>query len=98
MLAYPFTGKASGDEKLIEVLYQAGSADLIVKINDLNSDIDQLELTTLLGRKVKIIKYTKGEEKVRLQSVTDFPDGIYVVVARGTNGKILATTKITIAK
>jgi hypothetical protein len=98
LLAYPYSGKASGDDKLIEIQYVSGSPDLFVKINDLTSDIDQLEITTLLGRKIKFFKYTKGEERVRLQGANELPDGIYVVVARGSNGKILATSKITIAK
>jgi hypothetical protein len=97
LLAYPYSGRAS-DDKLIQVRYIPGSPNLILKVNDVNSGIAQFEILTLIGRKIKIIKYQKGDELVTIQDINDFPEGIYIIIAKDVNGKILSSTKINIAK
>jgi hypothetical protein len=96
MLAYPYSGRA--DEKLMEVRYVAGSSQIVLKINDISTPIAQFEILSLIGRKVKVVKHNKGEELVTIQDIYDIPEGIYIIVAKDARGKILSSSKITIAK
>lgn len=96
MLAYPYSGRA--DEKLMEVRYVAGSSQIVLKVNDINAPVTQFEILSLIGRKVKVKTREKGQELVTIEDINDIPDGIYIIVAKDARGKILSSSKITIAK
>jgi hypothetical protein len=89
---------ARAEERLIDVLYTAGSSTLVLKVNDLNSSLHTIEIMSLIGRKVKTIKYSKGEELITIQSTSEMPEGIYIILGKDVSGKIISTIKVTVNK
>lgn len=67
---------------------------LTVKITT-HTNIASFEIRNLVGRKLQEKKYN-GEEELVFTDMSSYYDGIYVVVARDANGKIVETLKFTI--
>jgi hypothetical protein len=80
-------------DKLIQVLYTAGSASVVVKILTVTSGITKIEIANLIGRSVREKKYDNTDDKVSISEINDLPNGIYIVLAKDKNGKILDSSK-----
>lgn len=71
------------------------SNTLTVKVNN-SSTIATFELRTLIGKKLQEKKYNGTESEVVFNDMSQYYSGIYVVVAKDLNGKIVETMKFTI--
>jgi len=56
-----------------------------------------LELRNFIGKKLRTIQ-CEGKKVMEFDDMRQFPEGIYVVLVKGKNGKIESTAKFMISK
>lgn len=71
---------------------------LTVKLNVANSSVVSVELRNLIGRRLQEKKFPLGGEEVVFEEMSNYPSGIYVVLAKDSFGKIVETSKFIINK
>lgn len=71
---------------------------LSVKLNVPNSTISAVELRNLIGKKLQEKPFPKGENEVVLEDMDTYPNGVYVVLAKDSYGKIVEISKFIINK
>lgn len=71
------------------------SNTLTVKVHS-TVPIATFELRSLIGKKLQEKKYNGTEAEVVFTDLSQYYSGIYVVVAKDANGKIVETMKFTI--
>jgi hypothetical protein len=52
----------------------------------------------LIGRKMKEHIYLIGEDVVTFTDLSDFPNGIYIVLIKDKNEKIMESAKLVLSK
>lgn len=80
-------------EKIIQVLYTSNTSFLTIKILQSNSGIVKFEIANLIGRPVKQKLYEGPDERIVINDINDLPNGIYIILAKDKNGKILDSAK-----
>lgn len=63
-----------------------------------NGKIAKVELRNLIGKKLQSHDFEKNTEEVIFQDMDSYPNGIYVVMALDSYGKIIETAKFIINK
>lgn len=71
---------------------------LSVKLNVPNSAISAVELRNLIGKKLQEKAFPVGENEVVLEDMDTYPNGVYVVLAKDSYGKIVEISKFIINK
>jgi len=71
---------------------------LTIKLNNFNSGIARIELRNLIGKKLIDKPFPAGSDEVYFEEMDSYPNGVYVVIAKDGNGKILETSKLIINK
>lgn len=98
-LSFTFSLLAAEDIKLLS-LYPVPlkSSTLSVKINLTGSGITKLELRNLIGKKIEEKEVFPSTEEVYFYGVDTNPDGVYIIIARNANGKVLEISKFILNK
>jgi hypothetical protein len=84
--------------KVFDVIYAPGNATVRVKVIGEPATLDKFFLVNLIGRKLKEKSYTKGQEYVDFNELTEITSGIYIVVAKDKNGKVMGTAKFNFVR
>ena len=63
-----------------------------------NGKIATVELRNLIGKKLQSHEFEKNTEEVIFEDMDSYPNGIYVVIAIDSYGKIIETAKFIINK
>lgn len=90
----------AGDENKIFSLYPVPlkTSKLTVKRNIFNNDFTTVELRNLIGKKLQEKEFPKGAEEVSFEDMDTYPNGVYVVLAKDSYGKIIESAKFIINK
>lgn len=88
---------AGDDNKLFSIFpVPLKSSKLTVKRLINNPDFVKVELRNLIGKKLQEKEFSKGAEEVVLEEMDTYPNGIYVILAVDSYGKIIETAKFII--
>jgi hypothetical protein len=85
-------------EKMFSVFYTQFDGSFSVKILKPNPEIDKIVIMNLIGRKMKEQLYVTGQEIITFTDLTEFPNGIYIVLIKDKNEKILESAKLVLSK
>lgn len=93
----------AGDEQKLFTLFPIPlkSNTLFVERNKDSKDcmkITQVELRNLIGKRLQSIPFSADLMKVSFDNMDEYPNGIYVVLAFDSYGKIIETSKFIINK
>jgi len=88
LLAY-----AGDDNKMFSLYRVKRNTD-----NAENGKIATVELRNLIGKKLQSHEFDKNTEEVIFEDMDSYPNGIYVVIAIDSYGKIIETAKFIINK
>jgi hypothetical protein len=83
-------------EKFIQLLYTPGNSSIIIKIIAPNSQITKIEIANLIGRSVRSKPYNNVDDKITMSDLSDLPNGIYLVLAKDKDGKIVDSSKFVL--
>lgn len=91
----------AGDDNKMFSLYPVPlkTSKLSVKRNTQNTEnskIAKVELRSLIGKKLQSHDFDKNTEEVIFEDMESYPNGIYVVIALDSYGKIIETAKFII--
>jgi hypothetical protein len=88
---------ASEEMKLISLYpVPAKSSKMYVRLNTFGSGIASVELRNLIGRKIQEKKFPAGSDETFFEELDNHPNGVYVVVAKNANGKIIEISKFVL--
>lgn len=93
LLSLPLFSKE--DDKLFSLWPVPLTTDVLTVKISAHTNIATFEIRSVLGKKLQEKKYN-GEEELVFTDMSLYYNGIYVVVARDANGKIVETLKFTI--
>lgn len=98
-LSFTFSVLAADDVKLLS-LYPVPlkTSTLSVKINFSGTGITKIELRNLIGKKIEEKEIFPNTEEVYFYGVDSNPDGVYIIIARNANGKVLEISKFILNK
>jgi hypothetical protein len=82
----------------LSVLYSSGSNSFTVQVTAADDVAERIMVMSLIGRKLKEQQYVRGQDKYTFTDMSDFPSGIYLIVLKDKNGKIIDTAKLVINK
>jgi hypothetical protein len=85
-------------EKIFSVFYTQLDGSFSIKILKPNPDIDKIVIMNLIGRKMKEQLYVAGQDIIKFTDLSDFPNGIYIVLIKDKNEKILESAKLVLSK
>ena len=90
---------AVGEENRLFTLFPVPltSNTLTVSATSIYTNIGTIELRNLVGKKLQE-KTMVGGKNVVFQDMDVYPNGLYVIIAKDVNGKILETSKFIINK
>jgi hypothetical protein len=71
---------------------------LSVKLNTASANITSIELRNLVGRKLNEKFFAKGSDELMFDDMDSYPNGVYVVIAKDSYGKIVEIAKFIINK
>jgi CRISPR/Cas system CMR-associated protein Cmr3 (group 5 of RAMP superfamily) len=74
------------------------SSVLKVDILQPTLSIASIELRNLIGRELQNKKRMGGTDFIEFQDMDTYPNGLYVIIAKDAQGKIIETTKFIINK
>ena len=99
LLYIPAIAGSGDDNKMISLFpVPLKGSRLTVKLNVSNSLISAVELRNLIGKKLQEKAFSKGENEVVLEDMDTYPNGVYVVLAKDSYGKIVEISKFIINK
>ncbi len=86
--------QAGDDVKLIS-LYPVPlkTSTLFVKLNQTGSGINRIELRNLIGKKMQEKSVLSGTDEIYFDDLLAYPNGVYVVIAKNNDGKVLEISK-----
>jgi hypothetical protein len=82
----------------LNVFYSSGSNSFSVKVSTTDDSVDKIVVMSLIGRKIKEQLFVKGQEIYTFSDMSDMPNGIYIVLIKDRNDKILGSAKLVINK
>jgi len=90
---------AGSEDNRLFTLYPVplSSSTLTVSATSIYTNITSVELRNLVGKKLQE-KTMVGGKNVVFQDMDIYPNGLYVIIAKDVNGKILETSKFIINK
>lgn len=74
------------------------TSKLTIKPTQTLTSISTFELRNLVGKKLQEKALPKGAEEVSFTDMNEYPNGLYVIIAKDANGKILETSKLIIQR
>ncbi|MBK7762309.1 MAG: T9SS type A sorting domain-containing protein [Bacteroidetes bacterium] len=74
------------------------TSTLSVKLNLSGTGITKLELRNLIGKKIEEKEVFPSTEEVYFYGVDTNPEGVYIIIARNANGKVLEISKFILNK
>lgn len=69
---------------------------LTVRLNAPNSAVSGVELRNLIGKKLQEREFPKGNSEIVFDNMDTYPNGVYVVLAKDSYGKIVEIAKFII--
>ncbi len=72
--------------------------ELTAEVMQATSGIASFELRNLIGRRLQFKTILNGDDKVVFLDMLDYPEGIYVIIAKNADGKFVASTKFIIER
>ncbi|MBP6455515.1 MAG: T9SS type A sorting domain-containing protein [Chitinophagaceae bacterium] len=72
--------------------------EMTAEVMQVTSGIASFELRNLIGRRLQLKTILNGDDKVVFLNMLDYPEGIYVIIAKNAEGKLVATTKFIIER
>jgi hypothetical protein len=82
----------------VSVYFNPGSNGFSVKITEPNNQIDKIVVMNLIGRELKSKEYVSGQDIINFTNLDEMPNGIYVVIVKDKNNKIIDSAKLVISK
>jgi hypothetical protein len=89
----PISMAQSTADKMFEVQHNQGADIVKVKVFGNQPNLDKFILMNLIGRNIKEKEYKIGEEFVIFSELATLPTGLYVILARDKNGKLISSVK-----
>ncbi len=91
---------AAGDDVKLFSLYPVPlkSSRLSVQMNVSGSGVSSIEVRNLIGKKIQEKKFPSGADIISFDDMDVHPNGLYMVLAKDANGKVLEISKFTINK
>jgi hypothetical protein len=89
----PLSIAQSTSDKMFEVQHNQGADIVKVKVFGNQPNLDKFILMNLIGRNIKEKEYKIGEEFVIFSELATLPTGLYVILARDKNGKLISSVK-----
>ncbi len=89
---------AASDEVKLFSLYPVPlkTSRLSVQINYSGSSISSFEIRSLIGKKIQQKNIATGVDVISFDEMDVNPNGLYIVLAKDANGKVLEISKFTI--
>jgi hypothetical protein len=84
-------------DKIFNIIYSQTDGTFSVKILTPNANIDKIIVMNLIGRKMKEQQY-QGQDIIYFTDIADMPSGIYVVILKDKNEKVLDSAKLILSK
>lgn len=99
ILLISFSSIAGGEDTKLFSLFPVPlrSSVLKVKLNVAISEPLTIELRNLIGKKLQEKTFPKGVDEISFQDM-NYPNGLYVVLAKDAYGKIIESSKFLIDK
>ena len=72
--------------------------ELTAEVMQVASGIASFELRNLIGRRLQLKTILNGDDIVVFLDMLDYPEGIYVIIAKNADGKFVASTKFIIER
>lgn len=90
----------SGDDTKMFSLFPVPlkGSRLSVRLNVSNALVASVEMRNLVGKKLQEKMFTKGENEVVFEDMDTYPNGVYVILAKDSYGKIVEISKFIINK
>lgn len=100
MLLFSLHGMAAGDDTKLFSLYPVPlkTNRLFVHINNTSASINTIELRNLIGKKMQEKTFPAGSDEIYFDDMDTYPNGLYVVLAKDANGKVLEINKFILNK
>lgn len=96
---FSFQAFAAGEESLLFLSPVPLTKSLLtVKIVKPSIQVNTLELRNLIGRELQRKTLPLGGEFIQFTDMESYPNGLYVIIAKDANGKILESTKFVISR
>ncbi len=91
---------AAGDDVKLFSVYPVPlkTSRLSVQINYSGSSISSFEVRSLIGKKIQQKNIAAGADLISFDEMDVNPNGVYIVLAKDANGKVLEISKFTINK
>lgn len=91
---------AGGDDVKLFSLYPVPlkTSVLNVQINFRDAGVASVELRNLIGKKIQEKQLPSGVNLVSFENMDMNPNGIYIVLAKNANGKVLEISKFILNK
>jgi hypothetical protein len=91
---------AAGDDIKLFSLYPVPLKQnrLFVKLNYNTPTVSKVEVRNLLGKKIQEKQFPFGSDEIFFDEMDTNPDGVYIVLAKDTDGKVLEISKFIINK
>ena len=71
---------------------------LTVRLNIFNQGVRTIEVRNLIGKKIQEKQFPIGTTEIYFDDIDTNPNGVYVVLAKDANGKILEISKFVLNK
>jgi hypothetical protein len=90
-----FQGFAGSDEAKLMSLFPVPlkGSRLTVRINYGGSGVARIEIRNLIGKKIQEQPIADGSGEAIFEGIDNNPNGVYMVVAKNGNGKVLEISK-----
>jgi hypothetical protein len=91
---------AASDDVRLFSLYPVPlkSSRIYVRLQQSNTGISTVEIRSLIGKKIQSKQLRIGEVEIAFDDMDANPNGVYVVVAKDANGKVLEINKFVLNK
>jgi hypothetical protein len=91
---------AAGDDVKLFSLYPVPLrfGRLSVQMNVSGSGVSSIEVRNLIGKRIQEKKLPSGSDMITFDAMDVYPDGVYIVLAKDANGKVLEILKFNIDK
>lgn len=97
LLSVTLSLRAGDDGKLISLFpVPLKGSVLTVRLNAPNSTVSGVELRNLIGKKLQEKDFPKGNAEIVFTDMDTYPNGVYVVLAKDSYGKIAEIAKFII--
>jgi hypothetical protein len=91
---------AGGDEVKLFSIYPVPlkSSRLFVKLNFIVPVVQKIEIRNLIGKKIQEKEFPIGSDQIYFDEIDANPNGVYIVLAKDANGKVLEISKFILNK